>query len=89
MIVPLRFSIVKHRLLAAQQVLNPTLNEPIISRLALLTLSRPGSVVMIGDDEMYVMEFFGLWWVCGPHGEYGWFTSERDAVEHLKALLTG
>lgn len=89
MIVPLPFHIVAHRILAAQQVLNPTLTAPIICRRALLTLSRPCASVMIGDEDWYAMEFFGCFWIKSPLGDYGWFTSETSAVDHLKALLTG
>ncbi|MDB6119162.1 MAG: hypothetical protein JWO08_2943, partial [Verrucomicrobiaceae bacterium] len=55
----------------------------------LLTLSRPCGSVMLGDVEMYAIEFFDLWWIHSEREDYGWFTSEEDAVEHLKALLTG
>lgn len=90
MIDPLPFSSVRDQLLEAQRVLNPTLKKPIINSRALLALSCPCSSIEITDDQdMTAMEFFGLYWVTGAHGDYGWFTSEHDAVEHMKALLTG
>ena len=86
---PLPLSHFHDQLLAAQWILNPTLTKPITCIRALLILSRPVSSVLIGEDEMYAFEFFGLYWTHGAHGDCGWFDSEDAAVEYLKSLLTG
>ena len=87
MISPLPYSLVRDRLLAAQQVLNPSLKEPIVNRRALLILSRPVSSVMIGDDEMLVLEFFGIFWTHGPLGSTGFFPTEDDATRYLMEMM--
>ena len=76
------------QLLAAQQVLNPTLTEPIITRLALLTLSQQVSGVDVAGNEMLVMEFFGIFWVHGPIGSAGFFSTEWDATKFLMEMMT-
>lgn len=76
------------QLLAAQQVLNPTLTEPIIHRLALLTLSQHVSGVDVAGNEMLVMEFFGIYWVHGPIGSAGFFATMWDAERYLMQMMT-
>ena len=76
------------QLLAAQQVLNPTIIEPIITRLALLTLSQQVSGVDVAGNDMLVMEFFGIFWVYGRIGSVGFFATESDATLYLMEMVT-
>ena len=71
------------QLLAAQQVLNPT-----ITRLALLTLSQQVSGVDVAGNDMLVMEFFGIFWVFGRIGSVGFFATESDATLYVMEMVT-
>ena len=85
---PLPVEHFRDQLLAAQQVLNAALTEPIINGRALLILSRPVSSVLILDHVMLVMEFFGIFWIHGPLGAAGFFETEEEAVMHLMGFMT-
>ena len=88
MSTPLSFEQVYDQLLAAQQVLNPNLQRPITNRRALLILSRPVSSVILADEEALVLEFFGLFWVLEVDlGITGFFSTEEQALDHLRAQI--
>ncbi|WP_449072595.1 hypothetical protein [Prosthecobacter sp.] len=78
------------RLLKAQRVLNPHLQQPITHpRALLLLLSRPAASVVLCDEEATVLEFFGLYWVLEVGGaRTGFFTSEDDAVRYLQDQMS-
>jgi len=88
MSTPLSFEQVYDQLLAAQQVLNPDLQRPITNRRALLILSRPVSSVMLADEEALVLDFFGLFWALETDSSItGFFSSEEQALDHLRAQI--
>lgn len=89
MSAPLPFDQVKDRLLEAQRVLNPRLQQPIIHPRALLLLSRPVASVVLCDEEATVLEFFGQYWVMEVGGaRTGFLESEEDAVHYLQNQMT-
>ena len=68
-----------------QRVISSSLQAPQTSFLALLTLSRPISSVLLGDDEVMVMEFFGVFWALEPDSSMtGFFTDEDAAIRHVQ-----
>jgi hypothetical protein len=90
MITPLSLEQVYEQLLAAQRVLNPRLLRPITNRLALLILSRPVSSVLLGNEEVMVMEFFGLFWVLELDSSItGFFNNEEEAVKYVQLKIEG
>lgn len=90
MITPLSLEQVYDQLLAAQRVLNPTLQRPITNRLALFTLSTPVSSVMVGDQELMVQEFYGLYWVLELNLSItGFFKDEESAVKYAQYQIDG
>lgn len=89
MSAPLPFDQVKDRLLEAQRVLNPLLQQPIAHLRALMLLSRPVASVVLCDEECMVLEFYGLYWVLEVGGaRTGFFDSEADAVRYLQNQIT-
>ena len=90
MITPLSLEQVYDQLLAAQRVLNPRLQRPITNRRALLILSRPVSSVLDGNEEVMVMEFFGLFWVLETDSSItGFFATEEEAVKYVQLKIEG
>lgn len=86
---PLPFDQVKDRLLVAQRVLNPHLQQPITHPRALMLLSRPVASVILGDEEATVLDFFGLYWVLEVGGaRTGFFESEDPAVRYLQNQMS-
>ena len=82
--MPLPFDQVRDRLLSAQRILNPRIQEPITCRRALFTLSRQvASVGYSDDDEAYVLEFFGLYWTLDGSEPVGFFETEEQATQYL------
>ncbi len=73
------------RVFQNQRSINNTLQSPQTSTLALLTLSRPVSTLLIGDYEALVMNFFDVFWIFDPHtGLHGFFDTQEEALEYLK-----
>ncbi len=69
-----------------QRIISSSLQAPQTSFLVLLTLSRPISSVLLGDDEdVAVLEFFGLFWVLEVDSNItGFFTDENAAIRHVQ-----
>ena len=85
---PLPLDAFRDTVLEHQCALVGPLPAPIISNIALLTLSRPVSSFMLGDVEILIMLFFGVYWLFDPHtGLTGFFATEREAVEYVRAQL--
>lgn len=89
MSAPLSLEEVSDRLLEAQRVLNPRLQQTITHPRALLLLSRPVASVVLCDGEATVLEFFGFYWVLEVGGaRTGFFESEADAVRYLQRQVS-
>ena len=89
MSAPLPFDQVKDRLLEAQRVLNPRLQQPITHPKALLLLSRPVASVVLCDEEATVLEFFGQYWVLEVGGaRTGFFETVNEAVHYLQDQMS-
>jgi hypothetical protein len=61
-----------------QSALNDTLEKPLLSSLAVLTLSRPVSDL---NGEL-ILEFFGVFWIAGDLAA-GFFSSQSEVEDHL------
>lgn len=61
-----------------QSKLSNSLEKPLLSSLAILTLSRP---VCELNDEL-ILEFFGVFWISGDFSA-GFFCSQSEVEEHL------
>ena len=73
-----------------QRIISSSLQAPQTSFLALLTLSRPISSVLLGNEEVMVMEFFGLFWVLELDSSItGFFTNEEEAVKYVQLKIEG
>ena len=71
-----------------QRIISSSLQAPQTSFLALLTLSRPISSVLLGNEE--VMEFFGLFWGLELDSSItGFFTNEEEAVKYVQLKIEG
>lgn len=61
-----------------QSALSDSLEKPLLSSLAVLTLSRPVSEL---NGEL-ILEFFGVFWIAGDLAA-GFFSSQSEVEEHL------
>jgi hypothetical protein len=68
--------------LLQQRALNPTLQAPIITDLAILLLSRPVQTISTQEGECYILDFFGAFWMYGPNQEmHGFFPTIEELIE--------
>jgi len=61
-----------------QSALSDSLEKPLLSSLAVLTLSRPVSEM----NGHLILEFFGVFWIAGNFSA-GFFSSQSEVEEHL------
>lgn len=65
-----------------QLTILPGLKQPLVSRLAILTLSRPVKSV----SESIILEFFGTFWLHTSQDiMHGYFASESEAVAYAQS----